>query len=91
MNHDHNSGGDDMAHCAEVYESLFELLDGEVTAQRRQLLVAHLEACPACFEKLGIEKEVRDLIRRCCVTCAPLSLKERIVIQLRIQSGRSVR
>ncbi|MEZ2121483.1 MULTISPECIES: mycothiol system anti-sigma-R factor [unclassified Corynebacterium] len=77
-----------MADCGEVYESLFELLDGETTAERRAVLRAHIEACPGCFAKLGIEEEIRELMRRCCCTHAPVTLREKIVLRLRIERYR---
>lgn len=73
--------------CSKVYASLEELLDGEVTRERRAVLRAHIEACPECFEQIGIEEEVRELMRRCCCTPAPETLRQRIIVQLRIQSA----
>lgn len=68
--------------CEDVYDSLFELLDGDCSHQRRAELRQKIESCPGCFSQLGIEEEVRALVRRCCCEAAPPTLRERVSIQI---------
>ena len=69
--------------CEGIDRTLYELFDGECTAERRELLIAEIEKCPGCFEKFGIETEVRQLVRQCCCSEAPSELKESISIKIR--------
>lgn len=72
--------------CEDVYRSVFELLDGDnLTEQRRSELQHIFDTCPHCFEKLGMEQDVRALLRRGCSTRAPVALREKITISLRIR------
>ncbi|MCK7662105.1 mycothiol system anti-sigma-R factor [Corynebacterium sp. CCM 9185] len=90
MTQQNENGGHmpDMADCGDVYESLFELLDGEATPERRAVLRAHIEACPGCFTQLGIEEEIRELMRRCCCAHAPVTLRQKIILRLRVERYR---
>ncbi|MBN9644456.1 mycothiol system anti-sigma-R factor [Corynebacterium mendelii] len=72
--------------CAEVYASVYELVYGRCDESRRAALVAHIDNCPGCLEKLGIEKQVARLIKRSCCEPAPAHLKERIVVRLRVHT-----
>ena len=82
------STGAESCHCGcdDVYRSVFELLDtaDELTPQRRSELQHIFNTCPHCFEKLGLEQEVRAMLRRCCSTSAPSALRERITISIRV-------
>ncbi|MDO4686419.1 MAG: mycothiol system anti-sigma-R factor [Corynebacterium sp.] len=74
--------------CEDAYEALFLLLDGHMDAQEAERLKEKVLECPACFEKLGIEQEVRALMRRCCGVHAPVQLRERITVAIRIEHHR---
>lgn len=74
--------------CEDVYEALFLLLDGHMDPVEARRLKEQVLACPACFEKLGIEQEVRALVRRCCGVHAPVTLRERITVAIRIEQRR---
>lgn len=71
--------------CDAAYESLARLLEGECGPSEREALRRHVEACPECFERLGIEEEVRELVRRCCCTQAPPRLRETITFKMRVE------
>lgn len=71
--------------CEEKYQSLFALLDDELTAAECEDLRQHLADCPECYARLAAEQQVRALVRKCCDTEAPATLRERISIQLRIE------
>ncbi|PRQ10281.1 mycothiol system anti-sigma-R factor [Corynebacterium sp. 13CS0277] len=68
--------------CEHIDHTLYELLDGDCTSARQEELLALVKKCPGCFEKLGIEKEVRALVRQCCCSEAPQALKETIRIKI---------
>ena len=74
--------------CEDAYEALFLLLDGHMEQADAQRLKERVLACPACFEALGIEQEVRALVRQCCGVHAPVRLRERITIVIRIEQRR---
>lgn len=78
-----NSGKD--PRCAEFLDVLYELVDGVGSAESRAQLQAHVDACPECLRQLGIEQQVRELLRRtCCAKPAPVELRARITSQLRV-------
>jgi mycothiol system anti-sigma-R factor len=67
--------------CRETLAQAYLLLDGEpVPEAERREVQAHLEACAPCYERYGIEQEVKALIARLhgCTTC-PEQLRVRIV------------
>jgi len=70
--------------CEDSYALLAEILDNECTEEKRLLLEHQLEACPKCFRILGIEKEVRNLLRSCCHESAPSTLRQRIVTSIHV-------
>lgn len=68
--------------CDTVYERLRELLDEECAPERKEQLLADIQRCPGCVERLGIETDVRQLVRSCCCAQAPTVLRERISITI---------
>ena len=51
--------------CRETLERAYLLLDGEpVTAEERLQIESHLQACEPCFERHGLDHEVKRLIAR---------------------------
>ncbi|MEJ5997374.1 mycothiol system anti-sigma-R factor [Corynebacterium sp. H130] len=70
-------------HCTEAYALLAELLDGNCTHTTRAQLRAQIERCPECFERLCIEEEVREILRKSCAAQAPVQLRRRISISIR--------
>ncbi|AZA12929.1 mycothiol system anti-sigma-R factor [Corynebacterium choanae] len=70
--------------CQEVYEALYELVYESVSETRRVQLVAHINDCPGCLEKIGLEQEVASLLRRCCCEPAPPTLREKVLLRLQI-------
>ena len=85
MTHSDNVG------CDEVVRALYEYLDGGGDAQSRENLRQHAQACPSCLEKLGVEQQVREILRTSCCQPAPAELRTRITRQLRVidQQGSS--
>src|SRR3954454_22457663 len=69
--------------CDDVLSHVFEFLDHETDDERRALIAEHLEDCSGCLREVGIEQEVKALVRRPCGGDPPPSgLRERIKIQL---------
>ncbi len=51
--------------CRETLEIAVQILDGEtVPTARKDEIEAHLHECAPCFERLGMEREVKNLISR---------------------------
>lgn len=66
--------------CRETLERAYLLIDGEPIAAEESLSIrAHLEECGPCYERYGLEVEVKSLISRLrgCQPC-PEALKHRI-------------
>lgn len=69
--------------CAAVIAEVWTLLDGECTAETRERLKQHLEACPACLRHYGVEERVKRLIAmKCSGEKAPDGLRERLRIEI---------
>src|SRR5918992_4703262 len=66
--------------CREMLERAYLFLDGEgLSNEERIEIEAHLEECGPCFERYGLEGEVRSLVARLRgVDTCPEALKSRI-------------
>lgn len=67
-----------------MLEQAYLILDGEdVDEGERRHIQEHLEACGPCYERYGLEQEVKGLIARLrgCTTC-PDNLRVRITTLL---------
>ncbi|AKN17915.1 anti-sigma factor [Mycobacterium haemophilum DSM 44634] len=70
--------------CAEVIAEIWTLLDGECTAEIRERLRRHLEACPGCLKHYGLEERIKALIAmKCKGEKAPEGLRERLKLEIR--------
>jgi len=70
--------------CRETLERAYLLIDGEpVTEAERAQIQSHLEACEPCYQRYGIEAEVKRLIMRLrgCQPC-PDGLRTKITTLL---------
>ncbi|MBZ8176893.1 mycothiol system anti-sigma-R factor [Corynebacterium poyangense] len=70
--------------CNDYTESLWELLDAGRSESECQRLREHIQQCPECYAQLLTEEQVRELVRRCCCTPAPVELRQRISMQIRV-------
>ncbi|NLU67235.1 mycothiol system anti-sigma-R factor [Streptomyces sp. HNM0574] len=52
--------------CSEVLDHLYEYLDKEMPDQDSEKFKEHFDECSPCFEKYGLEQEVKKLVKRCC-------------------------
>lgn len=71
--------------CDEKYQSLFALLDDELSPGECDALREHIKECPECYSRLTAEQKVRALVRKCCQDEAPPTLVERISLSIRIE------
>lgn len=72
--------------CGEKYQSLFALLDDELTAAECAELRTHISDCPECYGRLLAEEQIRALVRKCCTQQeAPPTLRERITLSIRVE------
>ncbi len=68
-----------MGACRRLLDHLYELLDGEVSADQLDQLQAHLEECSECLERLGVELHFSLLVRgRCSRESVPPPVVQRI-------------
>jgi mycothiol system anti-sigma-R factor len=69
--------------CAAVIAEVWTLLDGECTAETRDKLRDHLEACPACLRHYGVEERIKQLIAaKCSGEKAPEWLRARLRVEI---------
>lgn len=73
--------------CAELARALYEFVDGRGDAATRERLQRHAEQCPSCLEALGVEQQVREILRASCTQPAPMELRTKISRQLRVMSS----
>ncbi len=74
------------AECAEVIAEVWTLLDGECTAETKEKLRQHLEACPGCFQHYGLEERIKALI---ATKCGGERAPERLLERLRVEISRT--
>lgn len=73
--------------CSDAYALLAELLDGDCCEATRAELRSRIAHCPHCFEQLGVEEEIRAILRKSCAEQAPTRLRQQISISIRYQFG----
>ena len=66
--------------CRQAIAQAYLYLDGEaLSATERATIERHLEECAPCFERVGLDKEVTNLMARLKgANPCPRELKERI-------------
>lgn len=74
--------GSGCASCEDVLNYLFELLDNELRAEDCAWLQQHLQECQCCQDCAQLEKDIRQILKRCCQESAPTNLRTRIVAQI---------
>lgn len=80
MTDDLNPGGLD---CNAVLADVYLYLDNEGDEQLRTRIQQHLDACSPCLRHVGLERDVRALVNRCCGgDQAPASLHERVRVRI---------
>jgi mycothiol system anti-sigma-R factor len=76
--------------CQEALETLYNFLDGELTAERRAAIQRHLDQCAPCLEAFDFEADLKAVVARCCRDQVPEGLRHRIerVLTQASQPGR---
>jgi mycothiol system anti-sigma-R factor len=73
----------DQVDCREVLAEVYVYLDLECADDRRLRIRQHLDGCSPCLREYGIEREVKELVARCCGNeKAPVELRERLRVRL---------
>jgi len=69
--------------CLEVLAEVYLYLDLECADERRDVIRRHLDECSPCLREYGIEREVKELVARCCGNeTAPVALRERLRVRI---------
>lgn len=70
--------------CRGAMERLFDLLDGELTAERERSVRAHITACPGCFAHADFEERFLKAVRRArAMDPCPAEVRARVLDALR--------
>jgi mycothiol system anti-sigma-R factor len=64
--------------CQEALHTLYHYLDGELTAERRQVISNHLRECEPCLHAFDFEAELKVVIARSCRDQVPDHLRAKI-------------
>ena len=78
-----SGNGASACNCSEAYNLLAEYMDSQCSVEKRDRLMAHMDECPSCFSMMGIEQEVREIVKTRCHEVAPEDLRDRILGALR--------
>lgn len=76
--------GDSADPCADLAEAIMDFVGNQCDESRRVRLQRHLDDCPECLEALGVEQQIRELVRKRCCYEAPQELRASIVRRLRV-------
>lgn len=67
-----------MPSCREIDPLFAPYIDGEATPDQREIVDAHLRACPKCRHHTALQSAVRETVRtKLCRPCAPEELRTR--------------
>ena len=67
-----------MSDCDEALHTLYDYLDGELTAERRQAIKRHLNQCAPCLHAFDFEAELKLVVARSCRDQVPDHLRSKI-------------
>lgn len=73
------------ARCRDLLDALYDYVDGYCEESKRARLQEHVDECPHCLESLGIEQQVRELLKKRCCEPAPQGLRTRIISELHVR------
>jgi len=69
--------------CQEALHAVYHFLDGELTADKKQVIKQHLDECSPCLEAFDFEAELREIIAHRCRETVPEHLRDRIAQALK--------
>ncbi|HEX9683880.1 MAG TPA: mycothiol system anti-sigma-R factor [Acidimicrobiales bacterium] len=75
--------------CLEALRQIHLYLDGELTAEVRQQIGAHLSACPPCGSAYGVHEAVRHLVERSCRAEVPPEMVQRVRSAIEAVAGEA--
>lgn len=71
--------------CSEVLDHLYEYLDREMPERDCEKFQEHFDECSPCFEKYGLEREVKKLVKRCCgQDDVPTDLRAKVMSRIEV-------
>jgi mycothiol system anti-sigma-R factor len=76
-----------MSDCEDALHELYGFLDGELNADRRERIKAHLDDCQPCAEPYDFEAELREVVRRKCQEQVPEHLVAKVRAALDSEAG----
>ena len=68
--------------CSEVLARVYEYIDGELDSNRRHEVKHHLDECGPCLKEVGLEEQVKAIVKRSCSDPAPLELRQKVLARL---------
>lgn len=69
--------------CSAVLADVFLYMDNEGDVDARERIRAHLDDCAPCLRHYGLERDVKELVARCCGgDIAPDHLRSSIRVSL---------
>lgn len=77
--------------CKETVHRLYHYLDGELTDERRQYIVRHLDDCSPCLDAFDFEAELRKLIASRCKDQVPDRLRAQIAAAIDHEHRQTLR
>jgi anti-sigma factor (TIGR02949 family) len=84
MKNDMESDSAPVRDCGSAMNKLFDLLDGECTAEKERQLRLHITSCPDCFTQADFEKRFLDALATAGADGGcPESLRNRVLEKLR--------
>ena len=80
-----NCQGRERMTCKEAVNRLHEYLDNELDNATAEQIRKHLDLCRLCCDQFEFEKNMKDLVHKCCSQGkAPILLREKILDNLNI-------
>jgi mycothiol system anti-sigma-R factor len=73
--------------CQDALHTLYDYLDGELTAERRLVIQHHLAECQPCLHAFDFEAELKAVVARSCRDQVPDHLRRKIADALSEASG----
>ena len=79
MSHEHSSD-----ECADFLERIVYFIDNELDEADCSAVQHHLDECGPCLEKYDLQRTVKAVVHRSCVSeHAPTELRQRVMVQIR--------
>lgn len=70
--------------CSDVLERVFSFIDNELPTADFAQIQHHLDECGPCLAKYDLERTVKSLIQRSCCEQAPVGLRDKVLLRIRM-------